>query len=252
MIRRLLLATSSLLLATSAQAVIIGGAVTDIAGAVGNDAFNQGGVFVELSLPFTPPNGPANTVGNNTFQTPNLYGFNEGQNITLGAGGLSVNQSSTGSNLLAAGTVIASHYVFFDPGPSTRQQGYVDFDADILGVITSTSLLAASDSLLNNNVNYLNPGMRGLESNTDSVSIGGAGEENRLYVSWQAASPGDFVRVLTGFSSGGTDPCATNPPGVGGCPASVPEPAAPALIGLALFAWVGARRLCGGTVRVRG
>lgn len=250
MIRRFLFATTSLLLATSAHAVIIGGAVTDIAGAVSNDAFDQGGVFVELSLPFTPPNGPANTVGNNTFQTPNLYAFNEGQNITLGAGGLSVNQSSTGSNLLAAGTIVASHYVFFDPGPSTRQQGYVDFDADILGVITSTSLLAASDSLLNNNVTYLSPTARGLESN-DSVSIGGTSEGNRLYVNWQASTPGDFVRVLTGFSSGGTDPCATNPPGVGGCPASVPEPSAPALIGLALLAWGSARRLVGRALRAR-
>ncbi len=218
MIKRFIYSFLMLIFSTSAHSVIIGGAVTDISGIGTNDSYEQGGAFIELSLPFDPPNGSLNTVGDDTFQNPNLYAFNEGQNITL-TQDYSVNIGAT----LSLGTTISSHYVFFDPAGATHQEGWVDFDSDILAVITSTSLLAASDDFLNNHVNYLNPGYRGLESG-DSVWIG-SNDHNRLYVDWYASTPGDFVRVITGYSQGGTDPCSTNPPGVGGCPASVSEPA---------------------------
>jgi hypothetical protein len=39
---------------------------------------------------------------------------------------------NVGSNPIPAGTIVASHYVFFDPGPSEHVIGTVDFDADIL------------------------------------------------------------------------------------------------------------------------
>lgn len=214
-----------LLVSTSAHSIIIGGSVTDI-GSIGvNDAFDQGGVFTELSLPFSI----ANTVGNDTFQTANLYAFNEGQNITLNS-----NYSVNIGSALTSGMVISSHYVFFDPDNSTYQEGWVDFDADILAVITNTSLLLASDDFLNNNVTYLNPAARGLES-VDSVRIGTAPAElDRLYVDWRASTPGDYVRVITGYSVGGENPCTNNPPGVGGCPANVPEPSIFALFGVGL------------------
>ncbi|MGQ8363981.1 hypothetical protein [Glaciecola sp. 1036] len=215
MFKKIAITLVGCLFAAHSHAVIIGGAVTDIgSGALYPDAFDQGGIFQLLTLPFNPPAGPANTVGNDTFQTPNLYGFNEGQNILL-ASDLMTNIGGT----VASGTTIASHYVFFDPDDSTAQQGYVDFDSNIIAVITSTNLLAASDNLLNNNVTYLNPGARGLEPAQDTVWIGTGTETNRLYVDWLASTPGDFVRVITEFSVGGQDPCATNPPGVGGCPA---------------------------------
>lgn len=197
----------------TAHAIVMGGNVTS-----GN------GSFIELTLPFNPPNGAQNTVGEDTFQNNNLYAFNEGQNLEIKSDPLSVNITPSGVSSLNVGTIVASHYVFFDPGPSTSQQGFVDFDADILGVITSTDLLEDSDFLLNNNVNYLNPTLRGLEPG-DSVSID-TNNAKRLLVDWVASSPGDFVRVLTGESAGGEDPCSFNPPGVGGCPPSndVPEP----------------------------
>ena len=135
-LRQIFLGLVGLLFVTSSHAIIIGGQVTD-----------GSGIFEELGLPFSTPLGPDNTVGDNTFQTPNLYAFNEGQNITL-TQGYNVN---IGSNLIKD-MIISSHYVFFDPNGSTRQEGWVDFDADILAVITQTSLLDLSDTFLNNNV----------------------------------------------------------------------------------------------------
>lgn len=240
MLKKTLTLFACLLFVGHASAVIIGGAVTDISGRMDHDAFNQGGTFNLLTLPFSPPTGAINnnTVGNDTFQTPNLYGFNEGQNILL-TSPLSVNIGAE----VAAGTTIASHYVFFDPDRATYQQGYVDFDADILAVITSQSLLRDSDSLLNNNVRYLNPGARGLEPNTDTVWIGTGSETNRLYVDWYASTPGDFIRIITEFSAGGQDPCSNNPPGVGGCPAvNVSAPNSYALLLLSVLGLVFAGR----------
>jgi hypothetical protein len=99
-----------------------------------------------------------------------------------------------------AGTEVASHYIFFDPGPSTKALGYVDFDADILAVITSTGTLAASDYLANTGVNYLNPGLRGLEAG-DSATIDPS-RPYRLLIDLTASSPGDYIRVLTAHSPG--------------------------------------------------
>lgn len=225
-------------IALNSYAVIMTGDVT------GGTADTAGGVFVELTLPFDPPNGDVNKVGQDTFESPNLYAFNEGQNIDLLAS-LAVNiLAGGGSGNIAANTTIASHYVFFDPASDQTQTGFVTFDADILGVITSTSFLSASDPLLiNNNVDYLNPGLRGLES-TDSVWID-SGNAKRLNVNWRASTPGDFVRVITGFSKGGTNPCSTNPLGVGGCLAAsnvpVPEPSTLLLLALGAAA-LGFRR----------
>jgi hypothetical protein len=200
--------------ATQASATIVTGEVT----------FGSGS-FIKLSVPFTDSN-PDNTVGNNTFQNTNLYGFDEGQNINIlsdlnvevladGSGG------SSGSGTIAAGTLVASHYIFFDPNQSAHQEGSVTFDSDILGILTSTSSLLASDSLINTGVTYQNPSLRGLEAG-DSVSIIGL---KMISVDWTASTPGDYVRVLTAFS-----------------PGAVPVPAAVWLFGTALIGFVGMSR----------
>jgi hypothetical protein len=190
------------MISSIAQAAILGGGVT------GGSALTQGGTFTALSLPFDPPNGAVDSVGSDTFQTPNLYGFDEDQNILIDTA-LSVDVG-TGP---AAGDLVASHYVFFDPDASTRVVGFVDFDADIFGVATSTAFLAASDFLANTGVTYLSPTLRGLEFG-DVVEIDPT-NPRRLLVDFTAHTPGDYVRVLTMESV-------------------VPEPSTSLLIGLGL------------------
>jgi hypothetical protein len=155
----------------------------------------QGATFVKLTVPFLNST-PANTVGDDNFQTVNLYGFDEGQNILLVAP-LVVDAVPSGSTTLPIGTTVASHYIFFDP-VSGSIDGIVNFDSDILAIITNTTQLQASDFLLNNGVRYLNPTARGIEvEQSDSVTFSGA---RQIRFVANASSPGDYVRILTAFS----------------------------------------------------
>jgi hypothetical protein len=196
-----------LTLSVTAGATIISGTVT------GGSALTAGGTFVKLTVPLSNPFGTPDSVGNDTFQSPNLYGFDEDQNILLSAP-LVVN---VGSSPIPAGTTVASHYIFFDPGPSENIIGTVNFDAPVLAILTSTTNLADSDFLANTGVNYLNPSLRGLEAG-DSVTISGT---NQIRFATTASTPGDYVRVLTEFS-----------------PAAVPEPNSYLLSGFALLAMI--------------
>jgi len=175
-----------LLMGRPVSATIITGSVT------GGSALGAGGTFVKLVPPLSNLFGPPNSVGNDTFQSPNLFGFDEDQNIVL-ATPLVVD---VGSSPLPTGTTVASHYVFFDPGPSQSIIGTVNFDADVLAIITSTINLANSDFLANTGVNYLNPELRGLEPG-DAVTINGP---RQILFNTVASTPGDYVRVLTAFS----------------------------------------------------
>src|SRR5262249_29339158 len=131
---------------------------TIIAGGVANSAA-YGGRFIKLSVPLSNPLGPPNSVGQDTFNTPNLYGFDEDQNIFLTKNLV----TDVGKNPIPSGTTVASHYVFFDPGPVQEILGTVEFDSHVLAIITSTDNLAASDFLAKTGVHYLSPGARGLE-----------------------------------------------------------------------------------------
>ena len=203
---------------SNANAIIITGAVTSGTGS-----------FVELTPGFTDSD-PDNTVGNNNFQNTNLYAFNEDQNTAILDNPLNVDVlASTGlAGTLAVGTIVASQYVFFDPEFAVRQTGWVEFDADILALITSAANLDASDYLANTGVNYLSSALRGLEGN-DSVSID-ALNPKRVNVDWRAGSPGDYIRVLTAYSPGA------------GTPTQVPEPGTFLLMAAGLVGVVGLKR----------
>jgi len=203
-IRLLTLAFALLALAKPAFATTISGIVT------GGTAATAGGIFVKLTPPLNNPFGPPNSVGDNTFQSPNLFAFDEDQNILLGA---VLNMDVGGS--VPAGATVASHYIFFDPGPLQTIVGMINFDSDILGIIFSTNLLAASDFLANTGVNYLNPSQRGLEAG-DSVTISGP---RQIRFDTSASDPGDYVRVITMFSPA----------------AAVPESSAFVLVSVGLF-----------------
>jgi hypothetical protein len=179
-----------LLLAAVGQvsATILSGTVT------GGSALVAGGMFVKLVPPLLNIFGPPDSVGDDNFQSPDLFAFDEDQNVVLVAP-LVVD---VGASPIPAGTTVASHYVFFDPGPTQHVIGTVDFDADVLAIITSTSDLANSDFLASNGVNYLSPGLRGLEAG-DSVTISGP---RQILFDTTASSPGDYVRVLTAVSPG--------------------------------------------------
>lgn len=204
-----------LLVSQPVCATIISGNVT------GGSAFTAGGVFVKLTAPIANPVGPPNSVGNDTFQTNNLYGFDEDQNIVLAAA-LAVD---VGSSPLPIGTTVASHYIFFDPNLTQSIVGTVNFNSNVLAIITSTGNLANSDFLANTGVNYLNPTERGLEAG-DSVTISGP---RQISFNTSAMTPGDYVRVLTEFSP------------------QVPEPGTASLwvIGLGAMAFVRKKLMAG-------
>lgn len=207
---RILIGAAAFALATGAQAAIIGGQVT-----------SGSGSFQELFIPFSESD-PDNTIGNNTFQDDNLYAFEEQQNVVLGSdlqydltvgGKTGPGAAVLNGGVLAQGTVVASHYIGFDP-TSGSVEGWVEFDSDIIAVFYKTNSLLASDAYLNNGVTYLNPGARGLEVGSDHVT---EITNRRVYVSFNASTPGDYLRVMTNFS-----------------PTAAPEPGVIALLGLGL------------------
>lgn len=184
--------------ASPAFAVVVGGSVDSPA--------NAG--FKKLVTPFDESK-PDNTVGGNHFNKNVLYAFDEDQNILLDDR-LRVDYGDD----IATGTMVASHYVFYDPKDTKRLKGSVEFDAKILGVASSKSFLDASDFLANNLVTYVSRGLRGLESN-DHISF----SDNILNVNLYAGNPGDYLRVFTERS----------------VTAAVPIPAALPLFASALF-----------------
>lgn len=178
-LKTVILATS-VLWAGQAAATIVGGGIT------GGSSLDEGGVF---SLIDPIPLGF--TVGDNNQQSDNLFAFNEDQNILLE----DALDLDIGTPQLAAETEVASHYIFYDPVIGDIQ-GFVEFDARVLGILTETDTLFASDVLANTDVTYLNPTLRGLEDRTDTASIDPS-NENRILLDFFAASPGDYIRVLT-------------------------------------------------------
>lgn len=165
-----IIAAALSILGAGANAAVVSGAVT------GGSA---GGAFQLIG---SPP-----SVGNNDFQSRDLYAFDETQGYTLGAA-LDIDGGTIG-----AGTVVDSHYVFFDPRNSKSVEGTVTFSGVILGIMTAKANLGTSDFLGAVGTTYKTPNLRGLEPNTDSASFAG----NVLTLNWRASTPGDHIRVIT-------------------------------------------------------
>lgn len=173
----LALLSTPVFLSTQAHAVILDGKVT---------RQNGQGKFVKLDTdqPFV--------VGFDTFDDDNLYGFDEDQNITL-IEPIRVDIGGT-NGIIGQGAVVASHYVFFD-SLSGVQEGYVYFDAPILGIAAFQGTMGATDFLANNDVTYIGAELRGLEEG-DRAWID-PNDPQRLWVLWAGSSPGDYIRVFT-------------------------------------------------------
>ena len=170
------------LTASQARAVVLDGRILQQTGQ---------GQFVKLDT------DTSFAVGADTFDTDHLYAFDEDQNITL----IEPIRVDIGNErgFIPAGTVVASHYVFFD-SLSGVHYGYVDFDAPILGIAAYRDTMAATDFLANTNVVYISMELRGLEEG-DQVWIDDI-DPNRLWVYWAGSSPGDYIRVFTARSGG--------------------------------------------------
>lgn len=174
--KRLLILLAALWL-TPASAAIVAGKIT------GGQVLQDGGTFVQITDLDTL------VIGKNNFDDNNLYAFNERQNVVSD----SIIRTDVGRHIKAK-EMVASHYIAFDPIRSSVE-GWIEFDAPIIGIATSTDFLDASDFLMNGSVTYQNPAARGLEGR-DQISIGGALGQI-VYLSLWASSPGDFIRVFT-------------------------------------------------------
>ena len=167
---------------TPAQAEVVGGEILRQSGS---------GQFVKLETDLTF------SVGADNFDDCNLYAFDEDQNITLEQ---AIRVDIGGEiGVIPGGTVVASHYVFFDSLEGIHH-GFVYFDAPILGIAAYQDTMAATDFLANTDVNYISIDLRGLEEG-DHVWID-AEDPHRLWVYWAGSSPGDYIRVFTAQSPG--------------------------------------------------
>ena len=182
MIKRFILAAILASLTLPAAATVLDGEII---------RQNGNGKFVKLDPT------KAFSVGNDNFDTPNLYAFDEDQNILLEKP-IKVDFGGT-DGVIPADTVVASHYVFFD-SLNGIHVGYVDFDAPVLGVAAYQDTMAATDFLANTAVTYISTELRGLEQG--EVVWVDEDDPFRLWVYWAGSSPGDYVRVFTEKSVG--------------------------------------------------
>ncbi len=148
-----------------------------------------GGIILE-------PNPPINTPIPGAVTATVVQGFNEQQNVTL-PGALTVFDLTTAAPaVIAPGTVVSSHFVYFDPAESGSVQVSVGVDAVIIGVIFDDTGMDSTHSLFARaGLNY--PGFiaaYGLELSTDSVTFF---SPNVVRFTATAANPGDHFRIIT-------------------------------------------------------
>ena len=171
------------------------------------------------------------------MQNPNdgiLLAWDEVQNFTLtqdlrvdrvfDASAPFISSAGGGDFFIAAGTVVSSHYLQWDPGngSNSRVQATIELDSQVFAFITADQNLFDSDDQLGlPGLDYADFGLRGLESGDKTVFNG-----QNTSINWGAGSPGDWTRLITAFSPS----------------APVPEPPAIALLALCLIGAAISRR----------
>jgi hypothetical protein len=167
---------------------------------------------------------PADAQLNALTSSTVIYAWDEAQNVALDrdvtvdavAPGTYDQSSDLGSFVLAAGTLVSSHYIHFDSPSSTNASasGSVRFNQDIIGVIVRNDVgfrrLDLSDFLGLGTLFTANVNARGLELNANGDGFGISLSARRIEFTLRITNPGDFIRVLT-----------------------VPAPGAAAMLGLA-------------------
>ncbi|MEM7568295.1 MAG: PEP-CTERM sorting domain-containing protein [Pseudomonadota bacterium] len=132
--------------------------------------------------------------------------------LTL-ASDLTVDTAAGGGTTISAGTAIESYMLQFDSDGAGSIETGIEFSTEVLGLITSTGLLASTDALLGApGITYNTFNNRGLEGN-DDVDFGADAFSVDIFM--RTTRPGDWVRVITA--------------------AEVPEPGSLALLGTALL-----------------
>ena len=192
-----------------ANATIIGFGPT----ADGTNDCTSGAVNACLIAPDQAP------IPNPVARNPNdgiLLVWNEVQNFTL-TQDLRVDRvaddslpfvTADGSDfLIAAGTIVSSHYIQWDPGNGS--EGRVDtallFDSDIFAFITADQNLFDSDFLGVPGIDYDDFGNRGIEGGDTTVF---GADLTQVDISWRASSPGDWDRIITAFSPAAPEPAS--------------------------------------------
>ncbi|HYF13604.1 MAG TPA: hypothetical protein VD971_00880 [Phycisphaerales bacterium] len=150
---------------------------------------------------------PASTALGALESDPNVHAFNEASNLVLSAGlpvnattpGIYTSNGSLTPGIIPAGTAVNSHYIYSDPvgGGLETYQGFVDFDAPILGVIILRAALNGTDALLGApGTVYADNAARGMELSQGehfTITISGT----RLIYDFDTSSATDDIRVIT-------------------------------------------------------
>lgn len=157
-------------------------------------------------------------IGKDSFEFDQLFAFEEKQEYVL------QQALKVDGGMLAAGTVVNSHYVLYDPKLKGTLSETITFDGEILAVVSKTRTLRNSDFLGAEGTTYHSFYYRGLEYGRGYDNIFAWPDGHTLTLTLRAKTPGDYLRVLT------------RPVDDPGPPIEPPPPATPEPTGALLFA----------------